>query len=403
MEDLKLATDFWVIGINYRKADTEVRGQYAVSDQQYEAILSAAPAFGVSGLFVLSTCNRTELYGLASASEPLIALLCSQTAGSRADFEAQAYRKNGREALNHIFHVAAGLDSQILGDYEIIGQMKKAFQFSRERNHTNAFLDRLFHTVLQSSRAIRSETRLSSGTVSVAFAAVQFLKCKVADLDKAKVLIIGSGEIGQNACRNLVAITGTENITLINRTAEKAAALAAALGLKAAPFEQLYHHIRESNVIIVATAATRPLIGKADLNNDDEKILIDLSVPNNIDATVRSCKNITLANVDDLSGISDETLRNRQKEIPKAKKLIAFYIHDFTAWCLMQQHVPVLKAVKEKLCELNVKLAGARIEKDKDAVQKALNKMAKKIRMEEQRLGCNYIETIRHYLEGTAV
>ncbi len=403
MEDSTLATDFWVIGINYRKADTEVRGKYAISDAQYEAILNIAPAFGVSGLFVLSTCNRTELYGFAAEAQQLTDLLCSQTEGNKADFEAQAYFKNGNEALSHIFTVAAGLDSQILGDYEIVGQIKRALQFSRERGGTNAFLDRLFNTVLQSSRAIRNETQLSSGTVSVAFAAIQFIKNILGDLAQTRVLIVGSGEIGQNACRNLVAIAGNRNITLVNRTADKAKAFAAELGLKTAPFEQLGDCIRDHEVIIVATAATRPLIGIDELCGNDAKILIDLSVPNNIDAGVRNCKGITLANVDDLSRINDETLRNRQKEVPKAKALIAYYIHDFAEWYMMQQHIPVLKAVKEKLTELNVRLAEARIQKDKDAVQKALNKMALKMRTEEQRPGCNYIETIHHYLAGAAV
>ena len=281
--------------------------------------------------------------------------------------------------------------------------MKRAFQFSRERGYSCAFLDRLFNTVLQSSRAIRSETHLSSGTVSVAFAAVQFLSTVVSDLAQARILVIGSGEIGRNACRNLVSLVGTKHITLTNRTADKADALGTELGLKTVPFEHLQDHIRENEVIIVATAATKPLVGIADLSNEDNKVLIDLSVPNNIDAAVRTYPGITLANVDDLSKINDETLRKRQQEVPKAQNLILSYIQDFVAWCVMQQHVPVLKAVKEKLCELNVFLAEEQEDKGQEAVQKAINTMAKKMQTKEQRPGCNYIETIHHYLAGNAV
>ena len=403
LKDIKQAANFWVIGINYRKASMEMRGQYAVSDCQYEAILKAAPAFGISSLFVLSTCNRTELYGFAPDVKSLTTLLCSYTEGSTVAFEAQAYSKSGEAAIGHIFRVAAGLDSQILGDYEIVGQMKRAFQFSKEKGYTCTFLDRLFNTVLQSSRAIRAGTHLSSGTVSVAFAAVQFISTIFSDLTQAKILVIGSGEIGRNACRNLVTMAGTANITLTNRTAGKADALAAELDLKTAPFDLLHDHIRDNEVIIVATSATKPLITSGDLTHDDKKLLIDLSVPNNIDAAVRMYPGVMLANVDDLSRINDETLRKRQMEVPKAQSLIHTYILDFTAWCAMQQHVPVLKAVKEKLCELNVFLTEEQVDKGQEAVQKAINTMAKKMQTKEQRPGCNYIETIHHYLAGNAV
>ncbi|WP_240432869.1 glutamyl-tRNA reductase [Taibaiella koreensis] len=401
MEDLKSATDFWVIGINYRKADTTLRGAYAVNEHQYEAILDSAKVFGVSSLFVLSTCNRTELYGFAEQADQLTGLLCRHTEGSAEAFTAQAYIKKGNEALNHIFNVAAGLDSQILGDYEIVGQIKQAFYFARDRGYTNSFLDRLFNTVLQSCRAIRSETKLSSGTVSVAFAAVQFIRNRIDSFDHKRILILGSGEIGQAACRNLLTFAGKDQVTLINRTEGKAQALAEELGLHTAPFEMLRQYIRECDIIIVATAAATPLITVADLAEGDEKILIDLSIPNNIDAAVQQYKGIVLANVDDLSRINDETLRKRQAEIPKAEELITCHIHEFAEWYLMQQHVPVLKAVKEKLHALNMQLAEARQQDDKQAVQKALNTMAKKMRTEEQRPGCNYIETIHHYLKQT--
>ncbi|WP_118951668.1 glutamyl-tRNA reductase [Taibaiella helva] len=402
MEGLTSAADFWVIGINYRKADTALRGSYAINERRYEAILTDAEHFGVSALFVLSTCNRTEVYGFAAQPGQLIDLLCRHTEGGADTFKEQAYIRNGNEALNHIFNVAAGLDSQILGDYEIVGQMKQAYAFARDRGCTNSFLDRLFNTVLQSSRSIRSGTQLSGGTVSVAFAAVQFIRNHIKSFDHKQILILGSGEIGQTACRNLAALAGKDQITLINRTEEKARLLAEELGLRAAPLEALSGYIRKSDIIIVATAAATPLITVADLQEGDEKILIDLSIPNNINADVQQYKGIVLANVDDLSRISDETLRKRQAEVPKAKELITCHIHEFAEWYLMQQHVPVLKAVKEKLHALNTQLADARLQDDdKQAVQKALNTMAKKMRTEEQRPGCNYIETIHHYLKQT--
>lgn len=401
LEQRNLITDFWVIGINYRKSDATLRGRYAVSNEQYERMLITAPAFGISELFVLSTCNRTEIYGFAKDAQQLSALLCSFTEGDEASFDTQCYRKNGNEALTHIFNVSAGLDSQILGDYEIIGQMKNAVSFSREHGRIGQFMDRLFNTTLQSSRAIRTETSLSSGTVSVAFAAVTFLKRKIADLSNQKILIIGSGKIGQNTCKNLVDKVGADNITIINRTDTKAAQLALALGISMLPYSQLEQCVRNADVIIVATNAPQPVINNTHLQAGDHKILIDLSIPNNIDPMVQQYPGITLANVDDLSRINDETLRRRQAEIPKAKALITCHIHEFAEWYMMRQNVPVLKAVKEKLSELNIQLFEARECADKMAVQRTLNNMAVKMRSEERRPGCNYIEAINSYISET--
>jgi glutamyl-tRNA reductase len=402
LEDKKLITDFWAIGINYRKSDAALRGQYAVNNQQYEQILASAPAYGITEVFVLSTCNRTEIYGFAKECSSLISLLCSVTQGDITDFLNQAYVKNGNDALSHIFYVSAGLDSQILGDYEIIGQMKQSVGLAREHGMIGQFIDRLFNTTLQSSRAIRSETRLSSGTVSVAYAAVQFIAEQLQGFNNKKILIIGSGKIGQSTCRNLVEKAGKEQITIINRTEEKARPFAAELGINMKSYADLKEHIRESDIIIVATNAAQPVVKQEDLLPSDQKILIDLSIPNNIEAAVKEYPGIILANVDDLSRINDQTLLRRQAEVPKAKALITCYIHEFAEWYMMRQHVPVLRAVKEKLTELNTQLFEARQCKDNIAVQRAVNTMAVKMRSEERRPGCNYIETINDYIAETA-
>lgn len=401
LEEKHSITDFWVIGINYRKSDTALRGQYAVNDIQYAQILDAAASFGVPELFVLSTCNRTEVYGFSKDASSLITLLCKFTAGDSDHFFRQAYIKNGNEALKHIFYVAGGLDSQILGDYEIVGQMKQAVSFSKERGYTGTLLERLFNNALQASRAIRSETQLSSGTVSVAYAAVQFILNNVPDLSTKKILIVGSGKIGKSTCRNLAEKTGKDQITLINRTEEKAREFAAELQLHVAPYSELNQYITSSDIIIVATNASQPVLRKDQLAPYDHKILIDLSIPNNIDTAVKDYAGIQLADVDTLSKINDETLRRREAEVPKAKALISCQIHEFAEWYMMRQNVPVLKAVKEKLNELNNQLFEARQDPDKHAVQRALNGMAQKMRTEERRPGCNYIETINDYMSNT--
>ncbi len=399
LEEKYNLADFWVIGINYRKTDAVLRGRYAISQEQYEHILNAAPTYGVKELFVLSTCNRTEIYGIARHAVHLEQLICDFTEGDKTAFQQQCYRKQGHDALTHIFHVAAGLDSQILGDYEIVGQMKQAVNFAKSKDRLGAFLERLFHTTLQSSRAIRSETDLSSGTVSVAFAAVQFIKNTYKhDLADTKILIIGSGKIGQNTCKNLVTHARREHITLMNRTEEKARMLAEILQCNTAAFDDMDAEIQRADVVIVATNAPQPIVDKTHLRAGDRKILIDLSIPNNVHPNVQEYHDIVLANVDDLSKINDETLRMRLAEVPKAQALINLYIHEFAEWYLMRQNVPVIKAVKEKLIELNSLLSEVRKCDDHTAVQRTLNTMAVKMRREDRKPGCNYIEALNGYL-----
>ena len=168
----KNISNFFVAGINYKKSDASIRGLFAVSNEQYSRILEKATLQGLDEIFILSTCNRTEIYGFAHCSHQLIELLCSTTAGDAQTFKQAAYLKNGMEAIDHVFQVGAGLDSQILGDYEIVGQLKTAVKFSKEQGFIGAFSERLINSVLQSSKVIKNNTELSGGTVSVSFAAV---------------------------------------------------------------------------------------------------------------------------------------------------------------------------------------------------------------------------------------
>src|SRR5579872_3273437 len=169
-------TGFFVVGINYKKTDAAIRGQFAMSNDQYGKLLSLAPSFNVSEVFVLSTCNRTEIYGMADNAAHLASLLCTQTIGLLDEFLDLAYVRKGASAIQHLFEVAAGLDSQILGDYEIVGQIKQAVKFARERQYIGPFLERLVNSVLQASKAIKNQTELSGGTVSVSFAAIQCMR-----------------------------------------------------------------------------------------------------------------------------------------------------------------------------------------------------------------------------------
>src|SRR6476620_7624342 len=217
---------FWVAGINYKKSDAAVRGQFAINEEQYSRVLELAKSAGLQEVFVLSSCNRTEIYGLTPDGSILVDILCSETQWQAETFYKLAYFKQGNAAINHLFEVGAGLDSQILGDYEIVGQIKNAVKFSRQQNCIGGFIERLVNGVLQASKNVKNQTALSGGTVSVSFAAVQYIRENIKSISSKNILLIGVGKIGRNTCKNLVDYLQTTNITLLNRTTEKAIELA---------------------------------------------------------------------------------------------------------------------------------------------------------------------------------
>ena len=400
MNNFKDISKFWVSGINYKKADAATRGQFAIQNDQYTRLLEQARLAGVDEVFVLSTCNRTEIYGFAENASQLINLLCAQTAGSKETFLSSAYIKNGREAIEHLFDVSAGLDSQILGDYEIIGQIKTAAKFAKSRGSLNVMLERMINTVLQSSKAIKNQTELSGGTVSVSFAAIQYIRGHVKAIPDKKILLLGTGKIGKSTSKNLVHYLKTRNITLINRTEEKAVELAKELGLRHAPISELQKHISDCDIILVATDAAEPTILLSHIERSSSKLILDLSIPYNVEPSIQYLPYVTVINVDELSKMRDETLAKREGEVPKAKAIIAKHIAEFIEWHEHRKHVPVLKAVKTKLKEIHnnplfIPLYNSTHNEEK--IQRVINGMAFKMKEQNQR-GCNYIEAINEFI-----
>jgi glutamyl-tRNA reductase len=400
-------SSFFVTGINYKKTDTEIRGLFAIGSEQYECMLKKASSYGVRDLFVLSTCNRSEIYAVTDQPEQLINLICSQTQGSPDLFKKLSYKKNGIQAVQHLFDVSAGLDSQILGDYEIVGQIRVAMKYAKERGFIQTFLERALNQVLQSSKEIKNSTALSDGTVSVAYSAVQYIRENIPVIKDKKILLLGTGKIGTTTCKNLVDYIGTDHITLMNRTPEKAENLANAFGLRTASIETLATEIQESDIILVATNAPEPIILLRDLEKiTDQKLIIDLSIPCNVEKSVSAIPGITLLDVDGLSKIKDETLQRRAAEIPKARLIIQHHLEELMDWHEMRRHVPVLKEVKIKLQEIHGSPMFDKPNPEKLSsisadlqIQRVLNGMASKMRRENQR-GCFYIEAINEFIEG---
>lgn len=394
----------FLIGINYKKADAVIRGQFAIDNEQYENILNVAPEYGIDSLFVLSTCNRTELFGFVQNPNDMISLLCTQTKGNEKSFKKLAYIKSGQDAIQHFFNVGAGLDSQILGDYEITGQLKQALNFARERGRINCFIDRLFSYVLQASKTIRNETILSSGSVSVSFAAIQYIKENITESYNKNILVVGIGKIGRNTCKNLVDYLGNTNITLINRSEEKAINLASELNLQQAPIEKLSGCCAKADIIFLATNACDPIILNSYLQHKGDKLIIDLSVPNNVEDNVSELPNIKMIGIDELSKLKDHTLHIREGEVPRAEKIIADYITQFMEWYAKRKNAHTLNAVKLKLNEIlllqKVVYTDQKPSDDlfaENKIKKIVNGLAGKMRYSNQ-YGCHYIEAINEFI-----
>ncbi len=391
---------FCMAGVNYRKTDGHLRSRYALNDSQYEELLKQSGTFQVEECFVISTCNRTEIYGTTDNVNKLMQLLCTQTEGDFSGFEEIAYTKKGEEAIRHLFDVVSGLDSQILGDYEIVGQVKKSVKIAREFGMLGAYTDRVTNLAFQCSKKIKTSTCLSGGTISVSFAAIQYLRENLKDASNKNILLIGTGKFGRVTCKNLVDYLNTKNITLLNRSEYKAQALADELGLKVAPMTALPELLQTADAVLVATNAQKPIILKEHLNKDKSMVIIDLSIPFNVEESVKELPAVSLINVDELSRIKDETIEKRYAEVPKAKAIINTHIEEFMDWLAMRRYVPVMQSLKSKLLELQETqpaLTGSSSKSTEKRIQNAINGMVNKMRKQDSK-GCHYLEAINEFM-----
>ena len=340
---------FYAIGLSYKKAEAEMRGKFSLDEQAKISLLNQAKAEGIDNLIVTSTCNRTEIYGFAQHPFQLIKLLCENSQGTVEDFQKVAFVYKNSEAISHMFRVGTGLDSQILGDFEIISQLKNAFVKSKELELANAFLERLVNAVIQASKKIKNETEISSGATSVSFASVQYIFKNVEDIASKNILLFGTGKIGRNTCENLVKHTKHEQITLINRTKEKAERLARKLDVIVKDYSDLQLELQKADVVVVATGAQNPTVDKAILNLKKPLLILDLSIPKNVNENVKEIEGVTLIHMDELSQITDETLENRKKHIPAAEAIIDEIKDEFIAWTKQRKFAPTIHALKAKL------------------------------------------------------
>lgn len=340
---------FYAVGLSYKKADAVIRGKFSLDDKAKTKVLEQAKSEGIESLIVTSTCNRTEIYGFAEHPFQLIKLICENSNGTVEAFQQVGFVYKNQEAVNHMFRVGTGLDSQILGDFEIISQLKTSVNESKSLGLINTFLDRLINAVLQASKKIKTDTEISSGATSVAFASVQYIIKNVENIGTKNILLFGTGKIGRNTCENLVKHTKNEHITLINRTKDKAEKLAGKLNLIVKDYSELHLELQKADVVVVATGAQNPTIDKAILNLKKPLLILDLSIPKNVHENVKDLNDVTLIHMDHLSQMTDETLEKRKSHIPAAEAIIEEIKQEFLSWTKSRKFAPTIHALKEKL------------------------------------------------------
>lgn len=385
-------SEFCVAGINYRKSDVIVRGKFSLTTEQCEQLLNEVVQKHIPGAFVLSTCNRTEIYGLSSPQE-LIELLCLHTQGRIKDFIEHGYTHRGLNSVEHLFKMAAGIDSQIIGDHEILSQLKLAAKFAKQHNCINNFLERLINFAIAASKRIKTETRLSSGTVSVSYAAIEIIKEKIKDLSNKKILLFGTGKFGNNIGVNLSTYLSHSSLTICNRTDEKAAELAGKCNAKFITFENLSVAANEADIMIVSTSAESYTVLPTFFTKEKERLILDLSIPQNVDPAVKNVLGIELMNVDEISVILDKTIDKRKAELPQALQIINETIAELKEWYTMQSNNPVLRKIKSQLNEL----AGDTTADNKEKIHKTVSFLAVQLRTENNK-GCQYINALNNYL-----
>ena len=345
-----------VLGISHKSAALHLREHFSYEESKCaQLLLQLRDVCSIEEALLLSTCNRTEIYYVSEKdrSHDIYALLCANKA-STEQHQALFYKKNSSHlAVSHLFSVALGIDAQVLGDQQVLHQVKRSYKLSTELQMAWPCLHRLMHTIFYSHKRIAKETNWCSGTASVAYAAVELLRSLLKDYDKVNVLLLGLGEIGKDIGRNLQHL-GASQIFVTNRTNNKATTLAQDYGYKAIPFANYKAYLGQVEAVITCTSQAGLLITKEMLQRRQVpcQYLLDLSVPRSIQSNVSELPGILLYNIDEIKETTSRTLAQRKEALPAVEKIAKEAQEDFQTWCQEYTFSPAIHRFKELLEQL---------------------------------------------------
>jgi len=354
-----------VIGLNHRTAPIEILERLAFLDDRIETALHQAKSLpSLKENMILSTCNRVEMYAVARETEKAIFDLkhfLSQFHGlSLKEFERSLYSFIGEEAARHIFRVASSLDSLVVGEPQISGQIKSAYEMAVETKTSGLILHRLLHRAFHVAKRVRTETKIGDSAVSVSSVAVELAEKIFGTLEKKTVLLIGAGEMCELAARHLVS-GGVGKVLVTNRTYERATALAQEFKGEAVPFEEMNQGLRRVDIVISATDSPQHLIlhdqvVKAMKDRKQKPIFfIDIADPRDIEPRVGDVENVYLYNIYDLKKVADENIKDREKEAQKAETIVQDEVVKFVNWYHSLEVTPTIISLRRKFDEIRKK------------------------------------------------
>ncbi len=342
---------FVVVGISHWNAPLDIREKYSISQERQQEVYSVAKEHRVEYLFVLSTCNRTQFFARVEDVDSLIEFFIKMTGTNEEMFHRYAFVRKDHEAVDHLFELCMGLDSMILGDLQIVHQVKASVKIAGKLDLIDFYMHRLMQYVLQCYKNVVTDTEINSGPASIAHAAVLYVKERIPDLSNKNMLLFGMGDIGETTLKNLYENYKTGPITIINRTRAKADKLAQRMNdLRVSDISDLSEEVKKADIVIVATGAEHATLKAEHLNgNIREKVLLDLSIPRNIDVSIGAMENVDLVEMDALTEIQDSTLSMRKKNIPKVRTIINLHRYEFYDWLKMRELSPVIMNLRNKL------------------------------------------------------
>jgi len=350
-----------VVGLNYRTAPVAVRERFWISEERrYEALVQLSRAEGIEEVIVLATCNRTEFLLWAKdvtlAANSVMRLLGSEYGLMLCEWK-HFYRLLDEAALLHIFRVASSLDSMVVGEPQVVNQVKQAWQQAQKVGATGRFLDAVMQKALTVSKRVRSETAIGNAAVSIPYAAVELTRQIFGSLESKKVLLLGAGKMSELSARGLLN-HGASSVRVINRTFEHAGELAAKLGGVAVAFEDRWQHMAEVDIIISSTSCPHTILSRDEAEQlvrgrkDRPLVIVDIAMPRDIDSAVHDVKGVYLYDLDDLENVVDHNAVEREAAAADAEKILQAEAQGFRRRLLAERVVPTIVALRQRLEEL---------------------------------------------------
>ncbi len=351
-----------VVGLSHKTASVDIREKVAFMPTQMEKPLQAVIALpDITEAIIVSTCNRVEIYAttrdIAGGMARLKRFLADYHNLPLDTLEPHLYSHHGEAAIRHVFRVAASLDSMVVGEPQILGQIKTAYGYAAEYKSSGIVLNRFLHKAFSVAKRVRTETKIASSAVSVSFAAVELAKKIFGDLSDKTVLLIGAGEMCELAAKHFLN-SGVRGVMVTNRTFERAVKLAEEFEGKAIQFEDLFDQLHKADIILSSTGATHFIIKPKDVEDVIRRrklkpmFFIDIAVPRDIDPKVNDVENVYLYDMDDLQGVVASNLQQRAEEAKKAEAIIEMEIGQFFKWLSSLNVTPTVVALRSRFEEI---------------------------------------------------